>query len=53
MHVLKQMWSDDDGQGLVEYGLLLGIITVAAIVGIVLIGPKVAGYFTTTNNNLP
>ena len=44
---------EEAGQDLIEYGLLVGIITVAAIASIKLIGPKVAGYFTTLNANLP
>ena len=44
---------EDAGQDLIEYGLLVGIITVAAIASISLIGPKVAGYFSTLNTNLP
>jgi pilus assembly protein Flp/PilA len=44
---------EESGQDLIEYGLLIGIITIACIASIKLIGPKVAGYFTTLNTNLP
>jgi len=44
---------EDAGQDLIEYGLLVGIITVGAIVAIGAIGPKVSGYFSTLNTNLP
>lgn len=44
---------EDQGQDLIEYGLLVGIITVAAITAITAIGPKVGTYFTTLNSNLP
>ena len=44
---------EEEGQDLIEYGLLIGIITVGCIVAIKAIGPKVAGYFTTLNNDLP
>ena len=44
---------EDAGQNLIEYGLLIGIITVACIVAIGLIGPKVAAYFTNLNAALP
>ena len=37
---------EDAGQDLIEYGLLVGIITVGAIAAITAIGPKVAAYFT-------
>ena len=44
---------DDEGQDMIEYGLLIGIITVAAITAIVAIGPKVGSYFGNLNSNLP
>jgi pilus assembly protein Flp/PilA len=44
---------EESGQDLIEYGLLIGIITVGAITAILAIGPKVSGYFTTLNTNLP
>jgi len=44
---------EDAGQDLIEYGLLVGIITVGAVATIVLIGPKVATYFTDLNALLP
>ena len=43
---------EDAGQDLIEYGLLVGIITVGAVATIGLIGPKVATYFTTLNGLL-
>jgi pilus assembly protein Flp/PilA len=44
---------EESGQDLIEYGLLIGIITVGAITSITLIGPKVADYFADTNALLP
>jgi pilus assembly protein Flp/PilA len=44
---------DEQGQDLIEYGLLIGIITVGAIAAILAIGPKVANYFSTLNSSLP
>ena len=40
---------EDAGQDLIEYGLLVGIITVGAVASIKLIGPKVAKYFSDLN----
>ena len=37
---------EDAGQDLIEYGLLIGIITLACIVSIKAIGTKVAKYFS-------
>jgi pilus assembly protein Flp/PilA len=44
---------EESGQDLIEYGLLIGIITVGAITAIIAIGPKVADYFNDTNALLP
>ena len=43
---------DDKGQDLIEYGLLVGIITVGAMVAIRAIGPKVQAYFDDLNTEL-
>jgi len=53
MTFLRNIWNDEQGQDLIEYGLLIGIITVAAMGAIAAIGPKVGTYFTTLNSNLP
>jgi len=44
---------EESGQDLIEYGLLIGIITAAAITAIQAIGPKVGGYYTNLNSLLP
>lgn len=51
--LFSQFVSDEQGQDLIEYGLLIGIITVACIASISLIGPKVAKYFSDLNAKLP
>jgi Flp pilus assembly pilin Flp len=51
--LLKRFVRDDSGQDLIEYGLLIGIITTGAITAIGLIGPKVKSYYTTLQTNLP
>ena len=51
--LLISLVRDDEGQDLIEYGLLVGVITVAAIAAITAIGPKVGVYFTNLNNALP
>jgi pilus assembly protein Flp/PilA len=43
---------DDEGQDLIEYGLLVGIITVGAIGAILSIGPKVTKFFTDLDDKL-
>ena len=43
--LLVRFVAQDSGQDLIEYGLLVGIITVGAVLSIQSIGPIVAGYF--------
>ena len=51
--LFKRFVREEDGQDLIEYGLLIGIITVGCIVAINAIGPMVAAYFNNLNANLP
>ena len=51
--MLVRFVKEDSGQDLIEYGLLIGIITTAAIAAIQEIGPKVQAYYSNLNANLP
>jgi Flp pilus assembly pilin Flp len=43
----------NDAEDLIEYGLLLGIITVVSAIAIVSIGGKVSTYLTNLNSIMP
>ncbi len=43
---------DPRGQTLVEYGLLLALISVIVIVALLFLGPVIADMFTTIGNQL-
>ena len=43
--LVKMMISNRKGQGMVEYGLLLSLISVAAIAVLLLLGPAVTATF--------
>jgi len=49
---MKKFLMDESGQGMVEYGLILGLIAVAAIVALLAIGPKVKGIFDGANTEI-
>lgn len=51
--LLRRFTHDDQGQDLIEYGLLIGIISAGAILAITELGPKVTNYFSTLNSTLP
>jgi pilus assembly protein Flp/PilA len=43
---------DEEGQTLVEYGLLLALIAIVVIAALVILGPIVSGIFTEVGNSL-
>jgi len=51
--LLGRLIREDSGQDLIEYGLLVGIITIGAIVTLTAIGGKVAGYFSNLSTTMP
>jgi Flp pilus assembly pilin Flp len=51
--MIRRLVRSDDGQDLIEYGLLVGIITITAIAAIISIGPKVGAYFTNLDGLMP
>jgi pilus assembly protein Flp/PilA len=44
---------NEDGQGMVEYGLILGLIAIAAVVALLALGPKISDMFETVTSKLP
>jgi pilus assembly protein Flp/PilA len=53
MNFLKKLWKDEEGQDLIEYGLLLALITLATITSIGTIGDKVADIFSNAASLIP
>ena len=41
---------DENGQGMVEYALILGLIAIAAIVILIALGPKIKKLFQKANS---
>ena len=50
---LKSRFRDEDGQALVEYGLLLALIAVVCIAIVTTLGGRVSGTFSGISNALP
>lgn len=48
-----ELLRDEEGQGMVEYGLIIGLVSVAAIAALLLLGPKISAIFTKVTNDLP
>lgn len=46
MDLLKRLWKDEEGQGLVEYGLILLLMVVIAVAVVALFRPDIEALFT-------
>ncbi|MDD3307385.1 MAG: Flp family type IVb pilin [Acetobacterium sp.] len=51
-NVLTRMMREENGQGLVEYGLIIAGIALAAIAAIWLLGPQISAFFTNIGTEL-
>lgn len=41
--LVKRLWKEEDGQGMVEYGLILALVAIVAIIGLRALGYSLAG----------
>lgn len=51
--MLLRLLTGDEGQTLVEYGLLVALIALVVIAALTILGQKIANTFNTVNNALP
>ena len=52
INYVKSKMNEEKGQGMVEYALLVGLISIAAIVVIALLGPQIVAIFTKVTTSL-
>ena len=45
-------WRDDQGQGLVEYALIIAVIAIAVIVAMIFLRGQLENLFSNIGNNL-
>ncbi len=50
--MLLKWFKDEEGQGMVEYGLIIALIAIVVIVALALLGPKIRDIFNRTNEAL-
>ncbi len=44
---------DENGQGMVEYALIIGLIAIVVIAALMILGPRIKQMFKDTNDALP
>ena len=49
---MKKFLKDENGQGMVEYGLIIALVAVVVIAALALLGPKIKGIFETVNSEI-
>lgn len=42
----------DEGQGMVEYGLVIAMVAIVVIAALVILGPRIASLFNTASGSL-
>ncbi len=52
MDLVKRLWKEEEGQGMVEYVLILALIAIAAIVAVRAVGGSLNGVWQETKENL-
>ena len=43
---------EEEGQGMVEYGLIIALVAIVVIAALVILGPKIALIFNKVSNSL-
>jgi len=52
MEFLRKLWSDEEGQGLVEYGLIIVLISLVVIVALTAVGGNLNTIFKDIRDKL-
>ena len=51
--MVQKVLQKEEGQSMVEYGLIIALIAVVVIAALVVLGPKIAGLFSNVATNIP
>ncbi|MBU0566989.1 Flp family type IVb pilin [bacterium] len=49
--MLKKLFKTEDGQGMVEYGLIIGLIAILTLAVFIALGPQIKNIFNKTVSN--
>lgn len=48
----KSLWTEERGQGMTEYGLILALLVIGVIAVLVVMGPKLVAKFQSVSDSL-
>lgn len=51
--MIKNLWKEERGQGMTEYGLILALLVIGVIAVLVVMGPKLVAQFQKVSDTLP
>ncbi|HML67865.1 MAG TPA: Flp family type IVb pilin [Clostridia bacterium] len=49
---MMKLWKNEEGQGMVEYGLIIALVAIIVIAGISLLGKNIGNLFNTVAANI-
>jgi pilus assembly protein Flp/PilA len=52
LYVWLSVREDEEGQGMVEYGLIIALVAIVVIAALVILGPKIATIFNKASASL-
>ena len=50
---LKTILMDEDGQSMIEYGLIIGLVVLVVAIALMAVAPKVVNLYQVANNEVP
>ncbi|MBB3113819.1 pilus assembly protein Flp/PilA [Paenibacillus phyllosphaerae] len=52
MNKIRKFWNDEQGQGMTEYGLVLGLIAVAVVTSLIALRGHIIGLFDNAEDTV-
>ena len=49
---MMKLWKNEEGQGMVEYGLIIALVAIIVIAGITLLGKNIGNLVNTVAGNI-
>lgn len=50
--VAKRIWEEEEGQNMIEYGLIAGLISIAGLAALKILGPTLAKHWQTIADSI-